>query len=166
MKYALKPSSYFLNVNGSNKIVFIEDEKQLVSFFQHKMKQDLTNPILKSERYNWANRHKPNDVSSADMIGYYSFLISADVDLKYLSWTSRVTKMLSSKFPGTKPWGFYSIVARMRSLPCNWTLYELVDDNQCGKVLQQMGWGVFFRKAQKLNLFDGIDLSYKIKVEE
>jgi hypothetical protein len=50
----------------------------------------------------------------------------------------------------------------MRSLPCNWTLYVIEEGGEGGSVLKQVGWGHFFRKAKKENLFADIDLSYRL----
>jgi hypothetical protein len=164
MKYALKPSSRVLDVKGSNKIIFFKDEKQLINFFHEKMKLDLTNPVVKSEKYNWRDRNKPNDIAATDVTGIYSLLISSNVTLEFLSWSSRVGKFIHEKIGGSSKghWQYWKILSRMRSLPCNWTLYTLEEGHDHGSVLKQVGWGNFFRMAKKENLFAGIDLSYRL----
>jgi hypothetical protein len=164
MKYALKPSSRVLDVKGSNKIIFFKDEKQLINFFHKKMQLDLTNPVVKSEKYNWRDRNKPNDIAATDVTGIYSLLISSNLTFEFLSWSSRVGKFVHQNIGGSSKghWQYWKILSRMRSLPCNWTLYTIQDGYDHGSVLKQIGWGHFFRKAKKENLFNGIDLSYRL----
>jgi hypothetical protein len=162
MKYALKPSSRVLDVKGSNKIIFFKGEKELISFFHEKMKLDLTNPVVKSEKYNWRDRNKPNDISATDVTGIYSLLVSSNLTFEFLSWGNRVSKFVRDQLGTKNYWEHYKVLSRMRSLPSNWTLYILEEGYDHGSVLKQVGWGHFFRKAKKENLFDGIDLSYRL----
>jgi hypothetical protein len=162
MKYALKPSSRVLDVKGSNKIVFFKDEKQLINFFHEKMKLDLTNPVVKSEKYNWRDRNKPNDIAATDVTGIYSLLISSNLTFEFLSWGNRVSKFVRDQLGTKYYWEHYKVLCRMRSLPCNWTLYTLEEGHDHGSVLKQIGWGHFFRKAKKENLFEDINLTYRL----
>ena len=164
MKYALKPSSRVLDVKGSNKIIFFKDEKQLINFFHKKMQLDLTNPVVKSEKYNWRDRNKPNDIAATDVTGIYSLLISSNLTFEFLSWSSRVGKFVHQNIGANSKghWQYWKILSRMRSLPCNWTLYVIEEGGEGGSVLKQVGWGHFFRKAKKENLFADIDLSYRL----
>lgn len=166
MKYALKPSSMCLDVNGSNKIIYFSDEKSLFKFFHLKMQQDLMKPIVKSERYNWRTRNAPNTISATDVTGIYSLLVSSNVDFKFLSWSSRVTKFIHENLPSSNNrWEHWKVLARMRSLPCNWTLYQLKEQDG-GMVMQSLGWGNFFRIASRDNLLQGIDISYRLPETE
>jgi len=162
MKYALKPSSRVLDVKGSNKIIFFKDEKQLISFFHQKMKLDLTDPIVKSEKYNWRDRNKPNDIAATDVTGIYSLLVSSNLTFEFLSWSNRVSKFVRDQLGTKNYWEHYKVLCRMRSLPSNWTLYTLEENGEGGSVLRSIGWGNFFRMAKKENLFAGIDLSYRL----
>jgi hypothetical protein len=161
MKYALKPKSRYLDVNGSNKIVFFDDEKQLIQFFHNKMKQDLTSPVLKSEKYDWRTTNKPNDISVSDALGIYSLLVSSNTDLKFLSFSGRVTKYLYENIGGKNKWVHWKVVSRIRSLPCNWTLYHFHNAEE-GKVLRNISWAAFFHMAKKQKLLEGVDISYRI----
>ena len=166
MKYALKPSSVCLDVNGSNKIICFNDEKSLFKFFHLKMQQDLMNPIVKSERYNWRNHNKPNPISSTDVVGIYSLLVASNLNFQFLSWSSRVTKFIHQNLPNSKNrWEHWKVLARMRSLPCNWTLYRLKEQDG-GMVMESIGWGNFFRIASRDNLLQGIDISYRLPETE
>ena len=166
MKYALKPSSVCLDVNGSNKIIYFNDEKSLFKFFHLKMQQDLMKPIVKSERYNWRTRNDPNPISATDVVGIYSLLVSSNVDFKFLSWSSRVTKFIHENLPTSKNrWEHWKVISRMRSLPCNWTLYQLKEQD-CGMVMQSIGWGNFFSMASRDNLLANINISYRLPETE
>ena len=165
MKYALKPSSSVLDVKGSNKIIMFKDEKQLINFFHKKMKLDLMNPVVKSEKYNWRNRNKPNDIAATDVTGVYSLLISSNLTFEFLSWSSRVGKFLRDQTGNKNYFQYWKILSRMRSLPCNWTLYTIEESGEGGSVLKQLGWGHFFRYAKRDNLFEGISLNYRLPEE-
>lgn len=161
MKYAMKPSSRLIDLNSTNKIIFLKDEKQLINFFHQRMKEDLVNPIVKSERYNWRDRSKPNDIAPTDITKVYSLFVGQGVDFPFLSWSSRVMKHIFSVFGGKYRWEYAKIVHRMRSLPCNWILYEIVERDD-GSVLRQIGWGNFWRIAEKDKRFENISLTYKV----
>jgi hypothetical protein len=162
MKYALKPSSVCLDVNGSNKIIYFNDEKSLFKFFHLKMQQDLMNPIVKSERYNWRTHNDPNPISATDVVGIYSLLVSSNLNFQFLSWGSRVTKFIHENLPNSKNrWEHWKVLARMRSLPCNWTIYQFKEQDG-GMVMQSIGWGNFFRIASRDNLLANIDISYRL----
>lgn len=165
MKYALKPSSRVLDVKGSNKIIMFQDEKQLINFFHRKMKLDLLDPVVKSEKFSWRERNKPNDISATDVTGIYSLLISSNLDFEFLSWSNRVSKFVRNQLGTKNYWEHYKVLSRMRSLPCNWTLYRIDEGDEGGSVLKQVGWGHFFRQAKKEKLFDGINLSYRLPEE-
>lgn len=166
MKYALKPSSPFIDINGSNKIIMFNDEKSLFDFFHLKMKQDLTNPIVKSEKYSWKTRNNPNDISASDVIGIYSFLVSSNVKFDFLSWGRRVANHIHNAIGNGKGlWSYYPVLGRMRSLPINWRLYE-IKQKDCGYVFESLGWGRFFRKAKKENLLENIDITYRLPESE
>lgn len=166
MKYALKPSSMCLDVNGSNKIIYFNDEKSLFNFFHMKMKEDLISPVVKSERYNWRRRNQPNDIAANDVTGIYSLLISSNLSFQFLSWSSRVSKFIHENLPNSKNrWEHWKVIARMRSLPCNWTLYVL-KEQYSGFVMNSISWGNFFRMANRDNLLQGVDISYRIPETE
>ena len=165
MKYALKPSSRVLDVKGSNKIIMFKDEKQLISFFHKKMQLDLVNPVVKSEKYNWRERNKPNDISATDVTGVYSLLVSSNLDFQFLSWSNRVSRFVRDQLGTKNYWEHYRVLCRMRSLPCNWTLYTIEENGEGGSVFRSIGWGHFFRKAKKENLFEGISLDYRLPEE-
>jgi hypothetical protein len=167
MKYALKPSSLCIDVQGSNKIIYFNDEKSLFKFFHLKMQQDLMKPVVRTERYeNWHKQKQPNPISATDVTGIYSLLVSSNVDFQFLSWSSRVTKFIHDNLPNSKNrWEHWKVLARMRSLPCNWTLYQL-KDHDGGMVMQSIGWGNFFRIAKRDNLLQGIDITYRLPETE
>ena len=167
MKYALKPSSLCIDVQGSNKIIYFNDENSLFKFFHLKMQQDLMKPVVRTERYeNWQKQKQPNPISATDVTGIYSLLVSSNVDFQFLSWSSRVTKFVHDNLPNSKNrWEHWKVLARMRSLPCNWTLYKLVESDG-GMVMQSIGWGNFFRMANRDNLLEGVDISYRIPETE
>ena len=167
MKYALKPSSLCIDIKGSNKIIYFNDEKSLFKFFHIKMQQDLMNPVVRTERYeSWQKRKSPNTITASDVTGIYSLLISSNLDFQFLSWSSRVTKFIHENLPNSKNrWEHWKVLARMRSLPCNWTLYQL-NEQDGGLVMQSIGWGNFFRIAKRDNLLQGVDLTYRIPETE
>lgn len=167
MKYALKPSSPCIDVKGSNKIIYFNDEKSLFKFFHVKMQQDLMKPVVRTERYeNWHKRKDPNPISATDVTGIYSLLVSSNVDFKFLSWSSRVTKFIHENLPNSKNrWEHWKVIARMRSLPCNWTIY-LLKEQDGGMVMQSIGWGNFFSMASRDNLLANIDISYRLPETE
>jgi hypothetical protein len=166
MKYALKPSSRVLDVKGSNKIILFKDEKQLINFFHQKMKLDLTNPVVKSEKYNWRDRNKPNDIAATDVTGIYSLLVSSNLTFEFLSWSNRVSKFVRDQLGTKNHWEHYKVLCRMRSLPSNWSLYTLEETGEGGSVLKSIGWGNFWRQAKKKELFKDICLAYKIPEKE
>jgi len=163
MKYALKPSSLCIDVRGSNKIIFFNDEKSLFNFFHLKMKEDLVKPVVRTERYeSWQKQKQPNTICAGDVTGIYSLLVSSELDFQFLSWSSRVTKFIHHNLPNSKNrWEHWKVIGRMRSLPCNWTLYTMKESDG-GLVMQSLGWGNFFRMAKREKLLDGINVSYRI----
>lgn len=165
MKYAMKPSSRFVDVKGSNKLVFFKDEKSIFDFFHTKMEQDLCNPIVRTERReNYQSRKQPNAIAATDITSIYSTLITSEVDFQFLSWAARVNKFLrkNNLKLSDSPYGYWKYTCRMRSLPCNWTVYTLVDNEDGTSNMRQMGWGEFFRNCKANNLLEGVDISYKI----
>jgi len=166
MKYALKPASKQLDIDGSNKIIIFKDEHSLFKFFHLKMQQDLVNPVIKSERYNWKDRNKPNNISPTDVVGIYSLLVSSNLDFQFLSWSTRVGKFIHENLSNSKNrWEHYKILDRMRSLPMNWTLYQLTEKDG-GVVMKNIAWGNFFRIAKKENLLKDVNISYRIPETE
>jgi hypothetical protein len=167
MKYALKPSSALLDVKGSNKIIFFNDEKSLFKFFHLKMQQDLVQPIVRTERYEtWQKQKQPNAISATDVTGIYSLLVSSNLDFRFLSWSSRVLKFIHNNLPDSKNrWSHWKVVARMRSLPCNWTLY-ILKEQEGGLVMRSIGWGNFFSMASRDNLLESVNISYRLPEAE
>ena len=166
MKYALKPSSKLLDIAGSNKIIIFKDEHSLFKFFHLKMQQDLMTPVVKSERYRWRDRNKPNDISPTDVVGVYSLLVSSNLDFQFLCSSRRIGQFLHENLPNSKDrWSHYKITDRMRSLPSNWTLYELIEKDG-GVVMKSTGWGNFFRAAKKEKLLKDVNISYRIPETE
>jgi len=166
MKYALKPSSKLLDIAGSNKIIIFKDEHSLFNFFHLKMQQDLMTPVVKSERYRWRDRNKPNDISPTDVVGVYSLLVSSNLDFQFLCSSRRIGQFLHENLPNSKDrWSHYKITDRMRSLPSNWTLYELIEKDG-GVVMKSTGWGNFFRAAKKEKLLKDVNISYRIPETE
>lgn len=164
MKYALKPSSRTIDVPGSNKIIFFEDERSLVSFFHEQMKMDLVSPNSKNERLNsWQLRNYKCGISDTDITSVYSFLISKEVDFIWLSHSTRVNKAVR-EYLG-KNHSVWRITYRMRSLPMNWTLYTF-EEHKCGNILKNVRWGNFWREAKKKELFKDICLDYKIPEQQ
>lgn len=165
MKYALKPSSRVIDVKGSNKIIYFNDEKSLVNFFIVQMRKDLNDPIEYNERLDrwqlqyWIKRHgNYAGVSKNDLIGVFSYLVNCNLDLPFLSWSARVSKIIRQDIGMKSAW---SIVGRLRSLPCNYSLYTMCE-HEGGYVLNNVRWGPFWRMADKQKLFDGISLAYKL----
>lgn len=166
MKYALKPSSKYLDIEGSNKIIVFKDEHSLFKFFHLKMQQDLVTPVVKSERYNWKDRNKPNNISSTDVVGVYSLLVSSNLDFQFLCSSRRVGQFLHEILPNSmNRWQHHKILDRMRSLPMNWTLYELIEKDG-GVVMKSVGWGNFFRAAKKEKLLKDVNISYRLPETE
>jgi hypothetical protein len=166
MKYALKPSSKLLDIAGSNKIIIFKDEHSLFKFFHLKMQQDLMTPVVKSERYRWRDRNKPNDISPTDVVGVYSLLVSSNLDFQFLCSSRRIGQFLHENLPNSKDrWSHYKITDRMRSLPSNWTLYELIEKDG-GVIMKSTGWGNFFRAAKKEKLLKDVNISYRIPETE
>jgi hypothetical protein len=166
MKYALKPSSKLLDIAGSNKIIIFKDEHSLFKFFHLKMQQDLMTPVVKSERYRWRDRNKPNDISPTDVVGVYSLLVSSNLDFQFLCSSRRIGQFLHENLPNSKDRrSHYKITDRMRSLPSNWTLYELIEKDG-GVVMKSTGWGNFFRAAKKEKLLKDVNISYRIPETE
>ena len=166
MKYALKPSSPILNISGSNKIIYFDDEKSLFKFFHIKMKQDLVNPVVKNERYSWKNRNSPNKICATDVTGIYSLLISSELDFQFLCSSRRVRKFVHNNIPNSKDeWQKNQVLWRMRSLLFNWTLYTL-NEQDGGFVMKSVGWGNYFKLAKKENLLKDINLSYRLPETE
>lgn len=170
MKYALKPSSRVIDINGSNKIIYLQDEKALINFFHIQMRKDLTNPIIYSERLysQWQlnnyirNANQWTKTSPTDMIGVFSYLVNKDLDFPFLSWPTRVNSLIRVELD--KKWD-WPIVTRLRSLPCNYSLYTMCE-HEGGYVLNNTRWGPFWRMADKQKLFDGISLAYKLPESE
>jgi hypothetical protein len=166
MKYALKPSSKLLDIAGSNKIILFKDEYSLFKFFHLKMQQDLITPVVKSERYRWRDRNEPNDISPTDVVGVYSLLVSSNLDFQFLCSSRRVGQFLHENLPNSNTrWDHFKITDRMRSLPYNWTLYELIEKDG-GVVMKSTGWGNFFRAAKKEKLLKDVNISYRIPETE
>jgi hypothetical protein len=163
MKYAIKPSSRYLDIPHSGKIMFFKDEKQLIEFFHTRMRLDLVSPNLKTEKYIWRMRNKPNDITDSEVLSVYSTLVSGNIDFPFLSWNRRVLKFVYDSIGNKKDkiWAMNKVLWRMRSLPFNWSLYEVVETKE-GSVLQNLRWGNFWKKAKKENLFKDISLEYKI----
>ena len=164
MKYALKPSSRFNDIPGSNKIIFFENEQSIISFFHEKMKEDLVTPNSKNERLNqWQLRNYKHSISDSDITSVYSFLVSKEVDFIWLSHSTRVNKTIGEYLGKTH--GVWNITCRIRSLPMNWSLYTF-EDHKHGKIMKNIRWGPFWRAANKQELFKDICLNYKIPEKE
>jgi hypothetical protein len=164
MKYALKPASPYINIIGANKIIYFEDEKSVISFFHSKMKQDLVNPIAINERWaDWRIRNCKSSSTGLDVVGYYSVLVSENVNLQQLCVLKKVSKTLAI-FIGdkTRTYADVMIIRRMRSLPCNYTLYELYDQDH-GKMMRRLTWTRFFKQSKDILKHTSID--YKIAAE-
>jgi hypothetical protein len=160
MKYCLKPSSRFIDIPGPNKMIFFDDEKSLISFFYEQMVKDLVNPNSKNERLNsWQLNKYKYGINPLDITCVYSILVSQKVDFIWLSYPTRIRKMLKEHMPQHRY--TWSITCRLRSLPCNYTLYTLEQQNN-GKILKNVRWGNFWRMAKKNDLFKDISLSYEI----
>jgi hypothetical protein len=130
------------------------------------MQQDLMTPVVKSERYRWRDRNKPNDISPTDVVGVYSLLVSSNLDFQFLCSSRRIGQFLHENLPNSKDrWSHYKITDRMRSLPSNWTLYELIEKDG-GVVMKSTGWGNFFRAAKKEKLLKDVNISYRIPETE
>jgi hypothetical protein len=164
MKYALKPSSRTIDIPGSNKIIFFEDERSVISFFHEKMKEDLVVPNSKNERLNsWQLKNYKHSISDSDITSVYSFLVSKEVDFIWLSHSTRVNKAIR-EYLG-KQHGVWQITYRIRSLPMNWSLYTF-EEHKHGKIMKNIRWGTFWRQAKKQELFKDICLAYKIPEKE
>ena len=160
MKYVIKPSSRTIDIPGSNKIIFFEDERSIISFFHEKMKEDLVAPNSKNERLSyWQLRNYKHSISASDITSVYSFLVSKEVDFIWLSHSTRVNKAIR-EYLGA-PHGAWQITSRIRSLPMNWSLYTF-EDHKHGKIMKNIRWGPFWRAANKQELFKDICLTYKI----
>ena len=158
MLYALKPSSVQIDIKSANKILYFSDEKSLIRFFHHKMKDDLLNPVAFSERWSvWRNnKAKGNPLQ---VTGYFSLLVSADCNLEQLSNFKKTRTYIAELLGNKNSFADYAIVRRIRSLPCNYILYEL-HDHCDGKAMKRLGWAKFFKHMKK-DLKD-ISLDYKI----
>jgi hypothetical protein len=158
MLYALKPSSTFIDIKSANKILYFSDEKSLIRFFHHKMKDDLLNPIAFNERWSAWRNNKANG-NPLEVTGYLSLLVSADCNLQQLSNLKKTRVYIADLLGNKNTFADYTIVRRIRSLPCNYTLYKLYD--YCdGKAMKRLGWATFFKHMKK-DLND-VSLDYKI----
>ena len=163
MKYAIKTSSKYIDINCTNKIMFFDSEKDIICFFQNQMKKDLINPITKNERLPpWKLIKYKESVHINDILTVYSLMINSDVDFKYLSNFRRVCEFIRTQLSiETYMW---AAVKRMCSFPCNYILYEFTE---CcgGKKLQNIRWAAFFKKTDKQDLFKDLSLVYRITQE-
>jgi hypothetical protein len=165
VKYALRPTSRYIRSPGSREMIFIEDEKALIKFFQNQMKRDLTNPLVAPENpYSWWAKQDGDIIPEADILGVYSHFVSNELDFRFLSWSSRVAGWLRKNEILSKDVYPWRIIMRMRSLPCNYTLYTL-SPHDGGHVLNRVGWGEFFRKMKKEKILADSDITFRIPEE-
>jgi len=169
VKYALRSTSRYIKSPGTREVIFIEDEKALIKFFHNQMKKDLTNPIsVPRNPHGWYSKQDKDIVLEADILGLYSHFVSSELNFHFLSWRSRVSRFIRDNGLLQKDaHGYISTwrpIARLRSLPCNYTLYAL-NPHDGGHILSRIGWGDFFRKMKKEKILTPNDIAFRIPEE-
>ena len=133
------------------------------------MKKDLTNPIsVPRNPRSWYGKQDKNIVPEADILGLYSHFVSSELNFHFLSWCSRVSRFVRDNGLLQKDvhgWiNAWRPISRMRSLPCNYTLYSL-NPHDGGHILLRIGWGAFFRKMKKEKILSSDDIAFRIPEE-
>lgn len=159
MKYVLKITSRYIKNDWRTKMTgvprhkmyFLQDEKSIVSFFKAQMKKDLLNPI-------GGVTCGKKVISLTETLGIYSYLVNAKLDLQYLCYGPRVNHYLRDNINKTDWW--WAKIQMLRSLPFNYTLYSLMDDETGAQVLNRINWNTFFKTNLKSSVYTKEDIKY------
>ena len=156
MKYVLKVNGWYLkkHIKIIGKLRFFEDEKSVVRFLKSQMKLDLIKPLANNSKYAFAN------VSATETLGLYSWLVNRKLDLHYLCWSARVTKMLRNEIGKDQKVSWWAVLGMMRSMPFNYTLYTLQDDGDGGNILANQNWNCWFKANLKSGTITKEDIKY------